>query len=305
MFPSINVRTISLVLCVLVGILLSFEDISAQAKPGLYTRKQHLPDDIYLASGLNQIIDSVFTVTSGERKLESVTVYRLNGIKVKQKEHYYFVKDTLRVVTKDSFDLQGNNVSTIRRMPLLQNTKTALRKFDEHGNLTELKSDETGKEIVLRYENKYDNGRLAETKVISLRSGSGIKTTSYKYDPRGNLLEERISGSQQIINSYFYDSANQICLHLHTRNGARHDSIIYTYRDTLLQQSIWYEADYSTPMVKVYEYNKDHLLLIEKSPDGQEENRFLMYDRHRNWTRRESYSLGTLSRLTVRYFDYE
>ncbi len=266
-------------------------------------KNKSLPKEINLNPKTTKIIDSILVFKNGIQKLETVQLFELkNGILVSANRKY-FVNDTLNQTTNEIFDSNGNSIESKILLHFKNSIQLFERKLDEHGNIRQLKTTESNKVNILDYGNSYEKKELVSVMVVSKKNNDIIKSTYFKYDPKGNLIEEWTKSSfLDAKNLYQYNKANQVILHKHIRNGVLNDSVIYYYDKGLLYKKEWYENSSTNPMIRNYYYNENKQLISEKEEPYGDKVEYKNYDPFGNWHVKEQSSNENMTRLTKRTF---
>ncbi|RQO30389.1 hypothetical protein DBR32_12530 [Taibaiella sp. KBW10] len=283
--------------------LLFFSTSFGQNSKSKSIKNNLLPKEITLNPNTIKIIDSIYVFKNGIQKLETIQLFELkNGILVSGNRKYY-VNDTLNQTTNDVFDSNGNCIESNTLLHFKNSNQIFERKLDEYGNIIQLTTTENNKVNILEYRNAYEKNKLVDVSAISKKTGDILKKTSFKYDSRGNLIEEWFKSSYlDAKNLYQYNKTNQVILHKHIRNGVLNDSIIYHYDKGLLSKKEWYEDAFANPMIKNYYYNEKQQLILEKQEDLNEKTEYKNFDSFDNWQIKEQYSYKNINRLIKRVF---
>lgn len=283
--------------------LLFFTSSCGQTLNGNSPKNKSLPKEINLNPKTIKIIDSIFVFKNGIQKLETVQLFELKKGILISASRKYFVNDTLNQTTNEIFDSNGNSIESKKLLHFNNSIQIFERKFDKYGNIIQLKTTENNKVNILDYKNSYEKKNLVSVSVVSKKSSDIIKITYFKYDSKGNLIEEWNTNSfLDTKNLYQYNKTNQVILHKHIRDGILKDSITYNYDKGVLSKKAWYENPPADPMITNYYYNENKQLILEKEVEDGDKVEYKSYDAFGNWQIKEQSSNENINRLTRRTF---
>lgn len=267
------------------------------------SKNKALPKEINLNLNTKRIIDSIFIFKNDSKKLETVQLFELkNGIVISSNKKYY-VNDTLDQTIDQYYDFNGNNIESNISLHFENSNQKIQRKFDEHGNIIQLKTEKDNSISLIDYRNEYMRNKLVNVIAWSNNSGAIINKTSFKYDPYGNLIEESFKSlNLNAENSYSFNKSNQVIFFRQVRNGKLKDSIAYFYEKELLIKKEWYEAASKKPIVTIYNYNLKNQLILETDDRSGNRVEYKNYDSSDNWQAKYQYSSEKLSKIIKRTF---
>lgn len=266
-------------------------------------KNNSLPKEIHLNINTKKIIENIYVVKNGIQKLETEQSFEFKNAILISANRKYYVNDTLNQTNNKIFDLNGNNIESNTLLHFKNSSQKFKTKLDKYGNITKLEAKEKDKINILDYHNSYVKNKLVSIVVISNKNGNIIEKTSFKYDSKGNLIEEHSKKSYlESKNLYTYNKYNQVILYKHIRNGVKNDSTIYYYNKALLIKKEWYIKSNPDPIVSIYNYNLKNQLILESEEKLGIKIAYKNYDSDGNWLVKELYNYGKLSVITKRIF---
>lgn len=243
---------------------------------------------------MTEFTDSLFRLKNGQKELIEVKVYEIEDKIVKSRHHWRYKNGNLEYSYLQHCGPCGNIVET--KQVVKQDSVKYLSYItrDKHGYETKSKTIAKNQARITTTENEYENNRLVKA-VTYTDDGTTLVTKTYKFDDRGNLVEEiekwAILGTTK--HEMKYNENNQLIETIYHKQGEKSYTRYY-YEDTLRVKMT--TDDLFGKDTIVFEYDENNKLVDKRLSD---------FDQNGNWqTHKYTDNDGVVKTITTRTFAY-
>lgn len=256
-----------------------------------------LSQNIEINGNYNRLIDSTFLIKDGEKSIENVYDYSFNDKKVLKLIIHFFKDNSPQNNFIYECDNNGNVVRLLIKNNFDQIIEDNFRELDTYGNVIKFVTNKKDKQYIFTYDYKYDSKkRIIEE--VSKSKGSIYTTKNFLYDKSSNLVEEKVVNSLSSARYFYKYIGNKKVEFKQIINNLQTDKFNYIYKNGLLIKEIHFDNQSQTPSEKIFEYNSQKKLILEKNNNSS--TKYLNFDNNGNWRIKETYYSDNLSSITSR-----